>query len=412
MAAIFLSSSILFLFLNLADGLLRLRLHYAVKVWLWDGSVQPHFIVNLHQNGKLVMQYDSEKGQAEPLDPWAHVANKNWEKEIKDFEEMSKNLRMTVAEILKLDDQKRGLHSLQEMRGCEIMEDNTTRAFWEFCLNGEPFLSYDPETLKWMELSSSSQAWARKIKESWDKDENKHKDYSHHVEAEACEKLRNLATWRDFTERTVSPVVNVSHINTTADSVTLKCQASGFYPRNISLTWLQDGDPLSSQDSQFHGCVLPHANGTYETWVSIKVPHGKEQKYSCRVEHNGKKSTHPETLGLHSLLYEVRVDFQHESVQQQFFTEEYVDGKHILHYDSEKDQAEPQGRWAEAFLRNKAWNTEIIDLKEMGKNLRMTVADSLNLEGPKEGEMREETEEYEACPKGRELRGRDLSVSM
>ncbi|XP_006896334.1 PREDICTED: MHC class I polypeptide-related sequence B-like [Elephantulus edwardii] len=277
--------------MNLADKSFCIHIQYR--------SVLSRFFIEEYVDGEHFLHYDSEKDQAEPRGPWAEgcLRNKTWNTQTKDLNDMGKTLRMIVADFLELDHQKRDLHSFQEMRGCEIMKDNTTRAFREFYFDGEHFLSYKPGTQKFMVLSSSSQAWALKIKESWDKDENKHKDYNYQVKVDTCKRLRNLASCRDFTEKTVSPVVNVNHSDITEDNVTLMCCTSCFYPRNISLTWLQDGNPLSL-DSQSRGSVLPRANGTYETCMSVKVPQGKEQMYSCcLVEHNGKNSTHPVAVG-------------------------------------------------------------------------------------------------------------------
>lgn len=56
------------------------------------------------------------------------------------------------------------------------------------------------------------------------------------------------------------------------------------------MTWLQDGEPLS-QDTQWSGDVLPYGNGTYQTWVSTRIPQGQEQRFSCHVGHSRNTST-------------------------------------------------------------------------------------------------------------------------
>ncbi|KAG3289047.1 hypothetical protein H1C71_025394, partial [Ictidomys tridecemlineatus] len=57
-----------------------------------------------------------------------------------------------------------------------------------------------------------------------------------------------------------------------------------------SVTWLQDGEPLS-QDAQQTGGIFSYENGTYQTWVSTRIPQGQEQGFSCHVGHSGNNST-------------------------------------------------------------------------------------------------------------------------
>ncbi|KAM9666452.1 MHC class I polypeptide-related sequence A-like [Trichechus inunguis] len=86
--------------------------------------------------------------------------------------------------------------------------------------------------------------------------------------------------------------VNVTLSEAVKGNVILTCWAAGFYAPKITLTWLQDGEPLS-MDSQKSGSVLSGGNGTYKTWVSTRLPQGEEQRYSCHLEHSGKNITCP-----------------------------------------------------------------------------------------------------------------------
>lgn len=101
----------------------------------------------------------------------------------------------------------------------------------------------------------------------------------------------------------VPPAVNVTRSQASGGMVTLTCWAFGFSPWNISVTWLQDEEPLS-QDAQQSRGVLPDGNGTYQTWVAIRIPQEEEQRFRCHLEHSGNHTAHPVTSGEPGVLLE------------------------------------------------------------------------------------------------------------
>jgi hypothetical protein len=52
-----------------------------------------------------------------------------------------------------------------------------------------------------------------------------------------------------------------------------------------------------SQDKQQSEDVLLYGNGTYQSWVTIRVPQGEEQRFTWYVEHSGKHSTYTVSCG-------------------------------------------------------------------------------------------------------------------
>ncbi|XP_047413527.1 MHC class I polypeptide-related sequence B-like isoform X3 [Sciurus carolinensis] len=81
-------------------------------------------------------------------------------------------------------------------------------------------------------------------------------------------------------------------------------------------------------------------------------------------------------VGAHSLHYNLTVRSQGGSVQSRSFAEGYWDHQLFLQYDSDNQgSAEPWGPWAEKPLGTENWNTEMQDLAEHIKKLKMTLAD-------------------------------------
>ncbi|KAF4008240.1 hypothetical protein G4228_019919 [Cervus hanglu yarkandensis] len=154
-------------------------------------------------------------------------------------------------------------------------------------LDGQTFLHFDDT--KWR--AEPQGQWAERLgAETW---ETESKDLN-----EAWKELRKLLAeiLSLQEEKRVPPAVNVTRSQDSEGMVHLTCRAFGFFPRNISVAWFQDEEPMN-RDALESGGVLPDGNGTYYTWETIIIPQGEEQRVKCLVEHSGNHSTHLAPLG-------------------------------------------------------------------------------------------------------------------
>nr|XP_054110901.1 MHC class I polypeptide-related sequence A isoform X3 [Callithrix jacchus] len=267
-------------------------LRYNLTVLSWDGSVQSGFLADGHLDGQLFLLCDRQKCPAGPQGQWAEaiLRAETSNTEIEDLRENEKDLKMTLAHE---KGQKGALHSLQEIRLCEIHEDGSTRGFRHFYSDGELFLSQNLDTREW-NVSQSSRVQILPINITKVLEENAKKAGT--VLADCLWKLRRYLASGAGIRRTVPPMVNVTRSEGSERNINVTCWASGFYPPNITLNWCQDGVSLS-HDAQHSEGVLPDGNGTYQTWVTIRIRQGEEQRFTCYMEHSGNHSTHPVPSG-------------------------------------------------------------------------------------------------------------------
>uniref|UniRef100_A0ABB5UQA3 Ig-like domain-containing protein n=1 Tax=Sus scrofa TaxID=9823 RepID=A0ABB5UQA3_PIG len=170
-------------------------------------------------------------------------------------------------------------------------EDSHPRGVRRLYYDGELLLSCGLETHGCTVPQALAQTLALEMEKTCDMDElSRH--YWAHVRGELCAKLQGYPkSWTSFTERTVPPAVTVTCSQALEGTDNLTCQAVSFSPQNISVAWYQD-EKAVSPDTQQSGGVLPDGNGTYQTWVTLRVPQGEEQRFSCHVEHGGNHSVH------------------------------------------------------------------------------------------------------------------------
>ncbi len=66
------------------------------------------------------------------------------------------------------------------------------------------------------------------------------------------------------------------------------CHATGFYPAEVTITWLKNGQ--EHYEDIILGKTLPNEDGTFQKTVILNVPphDWKKHQYICEVEHKGK----------------------------------------------------------------------------------------------------------------------------
>ncbi|NXG48448.1 HA1F protein, partial [Psilopogon haemacephalus] len=173
-----------------------------------------------------------------------------------------------------------GGETWQSMVGCDLLEDGSTRGYFQNAYDGRDFLAFDMETMTF----TAADEVALVTKRSWEEDGTVAERWKRYLQRTCVEWLKKYLSYGwEVLGRKERPMVRVSG-RKTRGTLTLSCRVYSFYPRPIGVSWLR-GTEVRDQDTQ-RGIIAPNSDGTFYTWASIEVPPQEWDKYRCRVEHS------------------------------------------------------------------------------------------------------------------------------
>ncbi|XP_054980352.1 patr class I histocompatibility antigen, A-108 alpha chain-like [Sorex araneus] len=174
-------------------------------------------------------------------------------------------------------------HTLQLMYGCDVGSDGRLlRGYDQYSYDGADYIALNEDLRSWT-AAAGTQAWISKSKLEQAGEAEYQRNY---LEGRCMQSLRRyLEHGKDTLLRTEAPRSHITHHPFSDQEVTLRCWALGFYPADITLTWQRDGEDLT-QDTELVE-TRPAGDGTFQKWAAVLVPSGEEQRYTCRVQHQG-----------------------------------------------------------------------------------------------------------------------------
>ncbi|XP_072513357.1 class I histocompatibility antigen, F10 alpha chain-like [Salminus brasiliensis] len=277
-------SCVLLLLINLQH--VRTDLQYdSCSYWTSSkGYGLPEFTERRVLNDVTVYYYDSRTRSKTPCPDWINTtAGKDewgiihhWSDYNKDFftlgfQSASKQFNQTGS----LSDQ----NIYQGSGCCSLYPNGTYRGFLTSAFNGKDFLSLD----------ISSRMFVAAVPQAVVYKNLKERDPATINVLAAFYKTRCLDRLNIFKQAPEvlirkAPEVRIFE-QQKADSITVTCHVTGFYPRVIQVVWL--GPDLQPVDEGVTD-VLPNEDGTYQTRKSVIVPEEDvgEHTYSCVVLHS------------------------------------------------------------------------------------------------------------------------------
>uniref|UniRef100_A0A8C1J420 Ig-like domain-containing protein n=1 Tax=Cyprinus carpio TaxID=7962 RepID=A0A8C1J420_CYPCA len=240
--------------------------------------------VGLVDEGQF-MYFDSKTKEAVPKTEWMrqNEGTGYWDSQTQGLIGAHQNFKNNIQVAKERFNQTTGVHAFQFMYGCEVNDDGTKGGYLQYGYDGEDFISFDKSALTW--TAANPQAVITKTK--WDAIRAQSERYKEYLENECIEWIKKYVGYGKSTlERKDAPEVFLLQKD---PSSPVLCQATGFYPSNIMMTWQKKGEE-HHEDVEV-GTTLPNADGTFQKSVtlSVKPEEWKNNKddYRCVVQHVG-----------------------------------------------------------------------------------------------------------------------------
>ncbi|XP_006872918.1 PREDICTED: HLA class I histocompatibility antigen, A-36 alpha chain-like [Chrysochloris asiatica] len=262
-------------------------LRYFLTAVSRPGQGEPRFIGVGYMDDLQLGRFDSDapNPKAESRLPWMERMEPGfWEEQTW----VAKHHVQTYREYLEL---LRGYYNLSEteshtyqgMYGCDVDPDRRLlRAYNQRAYDGADYIALNEDLRTWTAADTAAQITKRKWEETGLADLYK----AYYVEDRFLDWIRRcLEMGKETLLRTDPPKTHVTHHPISDREVTLRCWALGFYPSAITLTWHLDGEE-QTQDTELVE-TRPSGDGTFQKWAAVVVPAGKEERYTCHVQHEG-----------------------------------------------------------------------------------------------------------------------------
>nr|AJZ73945.1 MHC class I antigen [Cercocebus atys] len=250
------------------------------------GRWEPRFIAVGYVDDTQFVRFDSdaESPRMEPRAPWVEQEGPEyWDRET---QKMKTETQMAPVGLRNLrgyyNQSEAGSHTIQLMYGCDLGPDGRLlRGYHQYAYDGKDYIALNEDLRSWTAADMAAQNSQRKLQTAGAAEQ--HRAY---LEGRCVEWLRRyLENGKETLQRADPPKTHVTHHPVSDHEATLRCWALGFYPEEITLTWQRDGED-QTQDTELVE-TRPAGDGTFQKWAAVVVPSGKEQRYTCHVQHEG-----------------------------------------------------------------------------------------------------------------------------
>ncbi|XP_063563162.1 LOW QUALITY PROTEIN: class I histocompatibility antigen, Gogo-A*0501 alpha chain [Gorilla gorilla gorilla] len=250
------------------------------------GRGEPRFISVGYVDDTQFVRFDSDDAspREEPRAPWMEREGPEyWDRNTQIYKAQAQTDRVDLETLRGYYNQSEGgSHTIQRMYGCEVGPDGRfLRGYLQDAYDGKDYITLNEDLRSWTAADMAAQITQRK----WEAAREAERLRAY-MEGTCVEWLRrHLENGKETLQRTDPPKTHMTHHPVSDHEATLRCWALGFYPAEITLTWQRDGED-QTQDTELVE-TRPGGDGTFQKWAAVVVPSGKEQRYTCHVQHEG-----------------------------------------------------------------------------------------------------------------------------
>nr|CTQ87176.1 MHC class I protein [Macaca nemestrina] len=250
------------------------------------GRGQPRFMSVGYVDDTQFVRFDSdaESPREEPRAPWVEQEGPEyWDRNTRIYKANTQTYREGLRNLRGYYNQSEaGSHTYQRMYGCDLGPDGRLlRGYSQYAYDGRDYIALNGDLRSWTAADMAAQNTQRKWEAAGVAER-----FRTYVEGRCVESLRRyLENGKETLQRADPPKTHVTHHPVSDHEATLRCWALGFYPAEITLTWQRDGED-QTQDTELVE-TRPAGDGTFQKWAAVVVPSGKEQRYTCHVQHEG-----------------------------------------------------------------------------------------------------------------------------
>ncbi|XP_058231136.1 H-2 class I histocompatibility antigen, Q10 alpha chain-like isoform X2 [Hemibagrus wyckioides] len=246
----------------------------------------PEFTAVGQVDGGQFVYYDSDIKKMIPKTEWIqkNEGEDYWKSETQNLQYEQKYFNVSVKTLMQRFNQTGGVHTWQLMYGCELHDNGTVNGYMQYGYDGEDFLSFDLKTKTW--IAPTPQAVITKNK--WDNNSDTTKGFKDYLEKEYIAWLKKYVSYgRETLERKDPPTASV--IQKHSPSPEVVCHATGFFPKEVMISWRKDGEDVN-EDVELRE-TLPNQDGSFQKRSILKVPAEDLQKhtYTCVIQHSSLK---------------------------------------------------------------------------------------------------------------------------
>ncbi|XP_045704628.1 patr class I histocompatibility antigen, A-126 alpha chain-like isoform X1 [Phyllostomus hastatus] len=259
-------------------------LHAAVHK---HGGGKNRYIRVIYVDDTEIVRFDSNasRPKLEPRVPWMEQSwveqegAQFWEEQTREIKHNEQRSRANLNNLHAHYNQSHGSHTWQEVTGCVVGSDKRfLRGFSLFAYDGADYVALNEDLGSW--TAPTGIIWSNVLLVP-------NADVRRVFLEDTCVRRLSLLLekGKETLQRADPPKTHMTRHPISDHEVTLRCWALGFYPADITLTWQREGEDLT-QDMELVE-TRPAGDGTFQKWAAVAVPPGEEQRYTCRVQHQG-----------------------------------------------------------------------------------------------------------------------------